>query len=120
MNSVRYTTRPGVNPLISASCQLYAPNGNLLAGAQILDGYMSDAFSDEWTGSGDTRGDLLAKALAGYNGVDRITLAGSTWHTLFTTIFSDETRSHVVHIKQDLIDQGWPLMIQDFEKPYKK
>lgn len=119
LNSERYNTHPGANPAIKISCNLYTPDGNLSAGAQILDGYMSDAFSDEWTVSGDTQGDLLAKALAGYNGVGRNTLKGSTWNTLFTTIFSDETRYHVVHIKQDLIDQGWSLTIQDFEKPYK-
>ena len=120
LNSERYNTHLDAKTDVSASCNLYKPDGNLLAGAQILNGYMSDAFSGKWTKPGDTPDDLLAKALAGYNGVERKTLAGSTWQTLFSTKFEDETRYHVVHIKQDLIAQGWKLTIKAFEQPYKK
>jgi len=67
---------------------------------------LTPAFSGKWTVSGDDQEDLLAKALAGYNGVDPTQFAHSTWRAIYP----------LTQIKRELIAFQWRLTIKDFEQ----
>ncbi|MEW6606187.1 MAG: lytic transglycosylase domain-containing protein [bacterium] len=98
------------NGNIPASTNLYAPDGNLLAGAQYMNNpCLRTAFSFCQVGDDDNI-DLLAKALAGYNGGElgpNQTLRRYAWmYIVRDDLMSEESIRYAIQIKQRL---GIPL-----------
>ena len=114
-NSKRYNDHPGITPIIDNSLNLYKPGENLKAAAQLLNNYLTKAFSGSWTKSGDDQDDLLAKALACYNGGRINILSSNSWENICTSgMIPQESLNFAVQIKDRL-----GLTIESFENQYK-
>ncbi|MEW6618114.1 MAG: PKD domain-containing protein [bacterium] len=91
---------------IPANTNLYAPDGNLLAGAQYMNVPCLNTAFNYCQVSGDDNIDLLAKALAGYNGgelgVGQILRSYAWMYIVRDDLMSEESIRYAIQIKQRL------------------